>query len=389
MKIAYFNYLYDIKDSSVGASVHVEELAEALRSHGHTVRVYYMNKAESGGASRIVQGFKAFYRELFSQAGTLISNLFLYWREKAILRAFKPDAVLIRYNYLNISSTLAAFCAGLPVVLEVNAPMVYEKKRFTRGNLPLIPGWVERLNLRLADRVFVVSNMLKNFYAGRSVPECKIAVICNGVDINRFDPGSDGNALRSNLGLQNKVVLGFAGSFHYWHGVQSLIDFIICVLNRFSHTAFLLVGQGPMKIDMENRLKKYIEEGRVVMTGYVDHQDIPGILAVMDIALALYPDLPKFYYSPLKLFEYMAAGKAVIATRIGQIQEIVTHEMDGLLVNPDDRDGMIQAAGRLILHPEKRFQLGCRARLLVERNYTWKTAAVAVIGLIESASGSK
>lgn len=384
MKIAYFHYLYDVKDSSVGAAVHVSELAAAIRTYGHQVRIFTPRRTKENGSARPRKGRKSTCRRLMSQVRTLISNVPLFTGEWRKLRTFQPDAVLIRYNYLNFSSTLAARILGIPVILEVNAPMVYEKREYTRGNLPCIPGLVERLNIHLARRVFVVSSQLKRYFVDRSIPEDKITVIPNGVDTSRFHPNVDGQAMRVRLGLSDKLVLGFAGSFHYWHGIGNLVHFILTVLDRFDHSAFLLVGRGPLKDDLEQRLSAFIAAGRVVMTGYVDHKEMPRVLAVMDIALAPYPNLPYFYYSPLKLFEYMASGKAIIASRVGQVEEIITHEKHGLLVDPDDPEEMVRAAHRLIRDSGKRCQLGRQARGLVKRRYSWRKTAGEVIGLMKS-----
>lgn len=384
MKIAYFHYLYDVRDSSVGAAVHVSELAAAIRTHGHQVRVFAPHCMEENGSARPRKGRKSALRRFMSQVKTLISNAPLLAGEWRKLKAFQPDAVLIRYNYLNCSSTLAARILGIPVILEVNAPMVYEKRRYTRGNLPCIPELVERLNIRLASRVFVVSGQLKRYFIDRSIPEDKITVIPNGVDTGRFHPNVDGQAMRARLGLSDRLVLGFTGSFHYWHGIGNLVRFILAVLDRFDHSAFLLVGRGPLKDDLERRLSAFIAAGRVVMPGYVDHKEMPQVLAAMDIALAPYPDLPYFYYSPLKLFEYMASGKAVIASRVGQVEEIIMHEKHGLLVDPDDPEEMSRAAGRLIRDSGMRCRLGRQARSLVKRRYSWRTAADEVIGLMKS-----
>jgi glycosyltransferase involved in cell wall biosynthesis len=371
----------------VGAAVHVGELAAAIRRLGHQVRVFTPRRSTENEAPRPRKGRKSGCRRLMSQARTLLSNAPLFVEEWMNLRIFKPDAVLIRYNYLNFSSTLAARSLGVPVILEVNAPMAYEKRLFTSGNLPCIPGLVERFNIRLATRVFVVSRQLKKYYVDRSIPEKKIAVIPNGVDTSRFHPNVDGKAMRVRLGLGGKIVLGFVGSFHYWHGIGNLIHFILMVLDRFDNSAFLLVGRGPLKEDLERRLSAFIADGRVIMPGYMDHKEMPRVLAVMDIALAPYPNLPYFYYSPLKLFEYMAAEKAVIASRVGQVEEIITHEKHGLLVEPDDPEDMIRAADRLIRHSGKRSQMGRQARGLVKGRYTWKITAGAVIGLIKSVQG--
>jgi len=250
--------------------------------------------------------------------------------------------------------------------------------------LPLFPELVERLNLRLADSIVVVSRELQNFYMKRwNIPRERIFVVPNGVDETRFYPGLSPNKVLSKYNLRGKIVLGFIGSFHYWHGVYNLFEFLRWTLNQYKDVVFLLVGAGPLKDKVENLVKTNNMDSKVIFLGYVPYGEVPHYLAAMDIVLAPYPKLDFFYYSPLKIFEYMSAGKAVVATRIGQIAEVIRDGVNGMLFEPDDLQEMRRKTALLIENKKLREQIGLNARRRIVEGYTWDKAAAKVSTVLE------
>ncbi|MFH1942968.1 MAG: glycosyltransferase family 4 protein [bacterium] len=376
MKIVYLNYLYDMKESSVGASVHVKELEKALQECGHKVQASYLNRFTSVEASvkSRARGFlkKKLWRYL-NQINSVAANGRYFIKEWKIITKERPDVVLVRYHFLHFSLALVCLFRGIPFVLEVNAPMAYESRRFADHavRLPLLPEIFEKFNLMLAEKVIVVSEELKSFYVKWHVPASKIEVVPNGVDVKKFHPAVSPQKIRSMYHLNGKTVLGFIGSFHYWHGVKYLVGFIKKTLSRYQDAAFLLVGPGPLKEELEGLLEEEKIINSVFFTGYVSHEEIPLYLAAMDIVLAPYPKLDLFYYSPLKLFEYMAAGKAIVASRIGQIEKLLTDRYDSILFEPDCVDELFNKSFELIEDSALRKALGIRARETVLRKYTW------------------
>ena len=215
------------------------------------------------------------------------------------------------------------------------------------------------------------------------MPEHKISVIHNGVDVHRFQPGLSGVASGPDLSRKGPVI-GFVGSFHYWHGISELSGIMEEILSRFPEASFLLVGDGPMVPDLKKRFNQTDWKGRVSFSGYVDHDDVPHHMAAMDIVLALYPKLDFFYYSPLKLFEYMAAGKPVVATGMGQIREVIEDGRNGFLFEPGLMDECIDKTVRLIKDRKLRERLGRAARDTMIREYTWLQSAGKIDSLMES-----
>lgn len=391
MKVLYFNYLYDTTEASVGAAVHVKEFAAAMQTLGHELKVYHLNLWHQGAASgepsawqKIRTALKSKLRRYVGQINQIVANARYAAKERRILQEEKPDALLIRYNMLNFSAVLLAKRMGIPVVLEVNSPMAFERKNLVKDMmfLPALPQLIERMNMKRADAIIVVSKHLKEYFVNHGISASKISVIPNGVDIERFSPKISGARVREKHGLKNRIVLGFVGSFHYWHGLENLLRLIEHTQKRHDDVAYLLVGDGPLKKSADEFVAHKNLEKSVVLTGYVPHQEIPEYVAAMDIVLAPYPKMDFFYFSPLKLFEYMAAGKPVIASRIGQIAEIIQNEENGLLYAPEKIDELLDKATRLIEHDDDRQRMGSAARQTIVESYTWQHNAEMISSVI-------
>ena len=393
MKIVYFNYLYDTTEASVGAAVHVKELAAALHEQGHELQVYHLNfwhaEAPSGvpSAWQRIRGFlKTRLRRYVAQLNQFLSNARYAIKERAILRRERPEVLLIRYNLLHFSAVLLAKGMGIPVVLEVNSPMAFERKHLVRDlvTLPLLPQWIETLNLRLADHVFVVSKVLKEYFVRRGIAAGKITVVVNGVDVQRFSPEVSAQRVRARHGLQGKIVAGFVGSFHHWHGMENILLLIKRTWREHPNLAFLLVGDGPLKRQTDAFVREHHLEQVVVRPGYVPHHEIPEYVAAMDVVLAPYPKIDFFYFSPLKIFEYMAAGKAVVASRLGQIAELIRDGENGELYAPERTEELISKTVALVDDAARRRRIGSAARQTIVDGYTWQHNARTISTILSS-----
>ncbi len=378
-----------MKRSSAGAAVHVRELEKGLKQCGHSVKVYYLNRftsVEESVRSRLRSFLKKKLGRYLNQINGLLANGRYFVKEWKILSLERPEVVLVRYNLLNFSLPIVSFIRKVPFLLEVNAPMAYESRKFARQviQLPFIPEVLERLNLVLANKVIVVSQELKDYYLNWHIPSEKIVVVPNGVDERKFHPEISSEAIRSRYELKNKIVIGFIGTFHYWHGLDNLLQLIEITLSRFNNTAFLLVGDGPLKKDLEEKLKQRRYSDRVVFSGYVSHDEIPEYLNAMDIVLLTYPKLDFFYYSPLKLFEYMAEGKAVLASRIGQIEKVIRDGVNGMLFEPENIDELKEKLFLLITKNYLRRKLGRNARKTILEQFTWYHSASKISQAIKT-----
>ena len=198
----------------------------------------------------------------------------------------------------------------------------------------------------------------------------------NGVDADLFTPV--GEAYRN--GFEGKCVVGFVGSLKAWHGLDLLAEaFRRLAADPRYH--LLVVGQGPQAKLIESLREEL--PGRVTQVGAVPHAEVPKYLRAMDIAVAPYPPLEKFYFSPLKVLEYMATARAVVATRIGQLKELVRSGETGVLVEPGDPEALAQAIRSLAVDESLRRGLGHAAAEETWRAHRWTARAATILDRIE------
>ena len=383
MRILYFNYMYDLYGSSLGSTIKAKELYGALANHGHEVSIIWRKarqaRPSNGSMKSRVRGFlKRRLARYFHETNQLLANFRYLREERRLLNTLRPDVLITRLDMYVLSGLLLAKMRGLPWILEADCPDVYEKKKFYSQyfRFPFLAELLERINVRFSDHIFVVSHQAKSYFMKRGAPAEKITVIPNGANPEKFAPRPRDSEIANQYGLNHRLVIGFIGSFHYWHGVENLIAIVNEISRLRDDVAFLFVGDGgPLRVQLEKLISSDHLEGRVHLTGLVDHADIPRYLSVMDIVLAPYPQLDFFYYSPVKLFEYLCLGKPVVTTAIGQIAEVGQDGVNGFLCAPGDRDEMIRKIAILVQQPELRKAMGEKARQTILETYTWEKHA--------------
>jgi glycosyltransferase involved in cell wall biosynthesis len=171
------------------------------------------------------------------------------------------------------------------------------------------------------------------------------------------------------------------GSLKPWHGVAILVEAFAALHLQSPGTRLMIVGEGPEQDKLAEDVCRRSLADAVRFTGWVPPSDLPALLASMDVAVAPYPELPHFYFSPLKVYEYMAAGLPVVASRIGQVAELIEDEVNGLLCAPGDARALARAIDRLRREPELRCRLGRAARVTISREYTWGAIARRILSV--------
>lgn len=375
MRICYLHYEWDL-EASRGADTQIRETAAALERLGHEVVVVARHRKPAdrpgGGRRRPFAGW-------FWEAANYARSLTGIAAETALLRRLRPDVVLTMHA-LRYSSLVAARRLGLPVVLEVNASVPDETRRY-RPEVHLLPGlsgWIERRTLAAASAVFVVSRLLRDYFVERGLSPERVAVIPNGADPDRFHPAAAGRELRDRF--PGRVLVGFAGSFARFHGLDLLEQAI-----RRTAAHFVLAGDGAGARELRTRLPG---QSNVTFLGSVPYARVPGILAAMDVLVAPYPAQDFFYFSPIKLFEYMACGRAVLSARLGQIAEVIRDEKNGLLYDPSIPGDFVEKLSALVGDPVRRERLGLAARRTIVDHYTWDHHARRVAALLETVTFS-
>jgi len=179
-------------------------------------------------------------------------------------------------------------------------------------------------------------------------------------------------------------VIGFLGSLKPWHGMHHLLRAFVRLHRRDQSYRLLIVGDGPLRPAVETTCRRTRVAGAVRITGNVGYAEIPRLLWQMDVGVAPYPSLPHFYFSPLKIYEYMAARVPIVASAAGQIAEILTHRQTALLHPPGSVGKMVEHIERLRADPGLRARLARRARRLQVKKFTWDRNAARVLAMVES-----
>lgn len=371
--------------SKDGQAVHIEELIAALRELGHDVRVVgpeASGPAEMGAEVGWVQRLRATLPKALYELLELGYSLLAYRRLARAARDFAPEVIYERYNLFLLAGVLLKRRLGLPLMLEVNAPLAEERGRFGGLGLPWLARWAEGVVWRGADVVLPVTRVLGEHVAARGVPRSRIVVIPNGINEAHFAGAPSPGAAKDALGWQGALILGFTGFVRDWHGVDRVL--------RWMRTAesprdarLLVVGDGPVRPDLERLARELGLEDRVRFTGVVPREQVPALVAAFDIALqpAVVP-----YASPLKLFEYLALSKAIVAPRQPNIEEVLVDGSNALLFDAHADGAFEQALSRLCHDASLRERLASGAGATIARlSLTWSGNARRVVALAEAA----
>jgi glycosyltransferase involved in cell wall biosynthesis len=298
--------------------------------------------------------------------------------------AARCDLVYQRHTRFSLAGALVARAAQVPFFLEFNSPAEFFNPRRTLFSAHLQR--CENAGLFSATRVFVVSAAAKELLIERGLPEKRVVVNPNGVDLQRFSPGSK-ESVRRDLGLsEDDVVFGFVGSFMAFHGAAVLAEAFVELARTCSNARLLLVGDGDERARVGTILGDLIHKQRAVMTGRVTPADIPPLLGACDVLVSPHIPLPNdapFFGSPTKLFEYMAAGKAIVASSLGQIADVLDHDQTALLVEPGNPAALLPALKRLVDDRDLRERIGRNAQAKA-REHSWSANAQRVVDTFAS-----
>jgi glycosyltransferase involved in cell wall biosynthesis len=406
MRIAYLTSDFGVPvHGSKGASVHVRRMVGALAQRGHELLVLTPNVGADanetlcnetlcaevepvvfdGGAMLVLEALgqeeAGRGNRLKNDLRNLLYSLWLENRVGVRLSSFAADFLYERYTIFNTAGVELARRFDVPLVLEVNAPLVEEQREQRGLHLPRVAAQTERWIFSQADELVVVSRWLADYVVAHGAAPEHVTVVPNAADPELFRPATGPSALRRRLGWEACTVLGFVGAMKPWHGVDTLITALLELDAPRSGFRLLLVGEGPELAATRARVHALGLDGVVHFAGSIPHSEIPEWLSAVDVALAPYAPSAPAYFSPVKLFEYMAMGLPVVCARLGQTQEIVAHGRTGWLYDPCEPGALSGALRRLAREPEACRAAGAAARELVLREHTWEHNAEIVEGL--------
>ncbi|MGF7117960.1 glycosyltransferase family 4 protein [Methanobacterium oryzae] len=303
-------------------------------------------------------------------------------KAKKLFHQNKPDIIYQRYSLNNFAGIILSRKFSVPLIIEYNGSFVWMSGKWGQNlKFPKIAKIIENANLFLSDLIVVVSKPMKDELISLGVPESKILVNPNGVDTVKYNQDIKSIPVRKKYSLENKIVVGFIGTFSQWHGVEIIAKSIKYIAKKHPNVRFLFIGDGPKMEEVIKIIKKDKMEDYVIFTGIVEQKRSATYLAACDILVSPTipnPDGSTFFGSPTKIFEYMAMQKGIVASDIGQISEIIENNQNGILVKPGDQDDFNEGLMKLIKDEKLRKTLGKQARKDVF-NYTWQKNIERVI----------
>ena len=352
-----------------GASRHIQQGVATLRKLGHRVTVFSPtlrfpwqdpNKDPLLDAEVVLLPHRRWplprrYRELGEWLSSSGFN-------KGVLRRLEndpPQLIYERHHLYSSAGQMARDRFRVPWVLEVNAPQVEERTRWFGLQLTGLGERWERTITTTADLCVAVSTPLVTHLRRLGVDERHIRLEGNGFDPEVFHPVAPDPAARRYLGLEGRgPVVGFVGTFKPWHEVSLLLQAAARVVPRCPDLILLMVGLGPERPQLEATARQLGLGGRIRWVGQVDAGVVASHLALCHMAVAPAPMLASYYFSPLKVVEYLACGVPTIATDQGDLTELLGGGEYGVLVKPGDADALADAINTLWNDQPRRAHLG-------------------------------
>jgi glycosyltransferase involved in cell wall biosynthesis len=398
-----------------GASVHVREFVSALAGLGHEVtllcakqgtgnpcppvRLIELPPDESPDemtreAAQLGMGNEERDLTLQRELGKLACDRKLAARVLTALdqAGVQPDLLYERYALFHRAGGQVATALNIPLMLEVNAPLAEEQERFRGLCLKAMADATETETLCRSDHIIAVSAAVREHALSRGASVERVTVLPNGVDTSRFHPEVDGRPVRERYELDGRPVIGFIGSLKPWHGLDFLLDAFTDILAHRPDAALLLVGEGPALADLQARVARDQLHGRVILTGRVPHADIPAYLAAMDVTVAPYTAQDGFYFSPLKVVESLAAGRPVVAPRLGQLTDLLQDGVTDTAGPSRHLAAFVERVLELLNDAPRLLAMGRAAAAAAREDFGWdKTArrATQIMMRLQAAGGRR
>lgn len=374
MRVAYFAFSEEFPAARAGY-VHINEITKNIAKSGVDITVYTKPLGVRLTSDRKENGRTIkFVKFPFLTKKGIVSDLLCfplsYRKLRKDVKAY--DLIHERFASLNIWSLSIVRDINAPYLLEVNSPLAEE---IPYGFLRPLAKRIRELQFKRCDGIITQTDTLKEILS--NFTDKPIFVVPNGVDPKKFTPAKFSQKLRKTYAPNDEILVTFIGAFMKWHGVHKIPEIARKLSSRNKNTKFLLIGGGPMF----GEVKKMCEGLKnVVLTGALDSEQIPEYLASSDILIAPFDTsgyrlLEKygFWWSPVKLFEYMASGKPTVSYDFDEVRNIVGGA--GLLAEPNNLDQFCEYLSRLVEDENLRKRLGKEGRKIVEGGYSWARRA--------------
>lgn len=377
-KFFVFAYWHDPRWTRfVGATVKIWDLAHNLAKLGHQVCLFLPKYGFDTSESRIKIVEIRFIDLPFLRP--LSYNLFLAFYLITFCLRLGPEVVYVR----RMGSIIPGIYAKL-----TNAIFFYEinddpyRKDFCEGSLisfqirKFISEWQDETNLKLCQRAFVITKEILNKIVKRNptLLPVKLVELPSGANTDLFRP-IPVRECRASLDIDlDKKYIGFAGTLLKHQGVDVLIDAAHSILTKEPTSVFLIIGEGPMKKQLMNKATTEGIGKSFIFTGQVDYEDMPIWIGAMDICIAPFNN-DAGLRSPVKIFDYMACGKPVVASKIEGTTDVFHHSEAIKLVEPGDAEMLSEAITGLLANQKEAEKMGKRGRAFILEKYDRESIA--------------
>ncbi len=395
MRILYLSCHPHLRTASnAGYSTHIRETIAALRGRGHDVVPWIAGDRGAAPGARVAERPPAvswarrvvpgFAWQGLRDAALVRQDVMLDPELRGVIRRVSPDVMYERAAYLSGAGVRCAERSGTPLVLEVNAPYVEERRNLHGAGMMEAAGrrW-ERRVVRGAALVVAVSSVLADRLAeSAGVRRDRVRVQPNGVDLARFHAAAP--SARAELGVPpGAFVVCFVGSFIRWHRLDVLIEAVARLAQQGIPVHGLLVGDGEVRDELVRRAAELGVADRVTFTGTVPFERVPGLVQAADVCV-----IPghAWYCSPIKLFEYGGVGKAVVSLDSAPVREVVREDAECVFFD-GSADDLAAALRRLHAAPAQRAAMGRALHAAVAERFTWDAAASRISGWMTDVVG--
>lgn len=371
-----------------GASLHLAAISRAFAMAGHNVLLVAVggHGAPPDGMQHLLLAHPGRSTGLRRELRKLRFVAHAPFAAGTALEEFRPDVLYERLSLFGTAGKRMAERTGARHVVEINALLAREEQQWRGLRLGMLARRRERAALNHATlRVAVSAEVAAQ--VDEVAPGGRTVVVANGVDLDLFVDLADRESARRRLGLSpDSCAAVFVGALRPWHGLDIAIR---ALPDAPPHLRLVVAGDGPLAGELRALAEGLGVSDRVDWLGHVPHDAVPGVLAAADIALAPYPDLSTFSFSPLKLYEYLAAGTPVVASHIGQIADVLAGGRYGTLVAPGDPIALAEAFDRIARDPAPARRVAAIARSHALEHFGWQRRAEEIVDHIRASETAR
>ena len=395
------NILFHHRTRGQGAEgAHIRGVVKGLTQLGHQVNILSLPGAEPESKTNQASSphgkdkSKAQEKGLVAKLSELTKNVpefvfefielaynFVAWyRVRKHAKILQSDFIYERYSLFMFASVWWAKRNNVPIILEVNDSCLVQRVRpLTFKNFAKkIEGWIFK---NVSGLVFI-SSKFQQIAKDEYQTIAPSVISPNAADLDNFVLAPEkATELRSKLKLEGKVVIGYVGVFAKWHGVEWFIEEIVKDLAKYPNLVLLFVGDGVSYEPIENMVKEAGVTSQVILTGRVPHVEVSTYLSAMNFGIL--PDSNE-YGSPMKLFEFMAMEKGMVAPDFSPVDEVVKDNETSWLFPANDRKACIAKVFEVAQNEEAQLKVGKAARKYIENERQWKHNAEQIISLVNN-----